>query len=205
MRLNLTPYDLPDRKLMNREEDDFLIWQPSKDKIVLGQSNQLEQSVNFEEVYTDHIPVYKRPSGGHTVLLTSKTIVISVVVMEDELSKPHAYFDIFNDVVICALKKLGVNGLAKKGISDITIGDRKILGSSIYRSRNKLLYHAVLNVAESPVKIARYILHPTKEPDYRNGRDHEAFVTSLMEQGYQIEIDKIIDQITKELEKQKAG
>ena len=70
------------------------------------------------------------------------------------------------------------------GISDITMAGKKILGSSIYRSKEALLYHAVLNLGEPASTFERYLKHPTKEPDYRQGRSHSEFVTSLKEIGY---------------------
>jgi lipoate-protein ligase A len=33
----------------------------------------------------------------------------------------------------------------------------------------------------------KYLKHPTKEPDYRKGRSHKDFVSSLKESGYDIE------------------
>jgi len=70
------------------------------------------------------------------------------------------------------------------GISDIAISGKKILGSAIYRSKDALLYHAVLNLGEPATTFERYLRHPSKEPDYRLGRSHSEFVTSLKEKGY---------------------
>ena len=47
-----------------------------------------------------------------------------------------------------------------------------------------MLYHAVLNRAESTDTIERYLKHPLREPDYRHGRNHGDFVTSLAAMGY---------------------
>jgi len=47
-----------------------------------------------------------------------------------------------------------------------------------------LLYHAVLNLGEPASTFERYLKHPSKEPDYRKGRSHSDFVTSLKEKGY---------------------
>lgn len=201
MQVELTKYNLPDVALLQKEEYDFMVWQPKKDVIVIGQSNKLEEAVNVEEVYTDYIQVMKRPSGGETVVLSPKTLVVSAVVIEEKLSKPHHYFEIFNTKVMKALKAVGVKGVVARGISDLALGDKKILGSSIYRTGNKLFYHAVINIAESPRKIERYLSHPSREPDYRKGRRHSEFITSLFEEGFYFEISDLHRALDEEFEK----
>lgn len=62
-----------------------------------------------------------------------------------------------------------------------------------------MLYHAVLNIAEEISTISQYLKHPSKEPDYRMGRNHRDFVTSLHEQGYKIEINHLQRQLKQEL------
>jgi lipoate-protein ligase A len=201
MQVKLSPYNLPDIALLDAEQYRFMIWQPQFEAIVLGQSNKIETAIELEEVYTDKIPVMKRPSGGQTVLLSPKTLVVSAVVVQEKLDKPHQWFKVFNQKIIQALKKVGVNDVSTKGISDLAIGVKKILGSSIYRKGNKILYHAVLNIAESPRKIGRYLSHPSKEPDYRAGRSHEQFVTSLFEAGHIFELHELQLHMEKEFEK----
>jgi len=117
----------------------------------------------------------------------------------DHFHNPRQYFEQINHCVILALTSLGVKDLAFKGISDIAIRDKKILGSSIYRRKNKVLYHAVLNISESNDKIERYIKHPSREPDYRKGRPHGEFVTSLHDQGYVIPAEVLKNEIAKKL------
>lgn len=184
--IQVTPYDLPDAKLFEGEnpKSGFMVWTPESACIVLGQSNNPQDSLEEMLVLEDGITVTKRPSGGETVILTPKMLIISVLILTEKLDNPHQYFKKVNGCIIRALEAAGIKSLGQKGISDITIGNRKILGSSIYRKKERLLYHAVLNIAESPEFIAHYLKHPRKEPDYRQGRDHKEFVTSLLEAGY---------------------
>jgi lipoate-protein ligase A len=84
------------------------------------------------------------------------------------------------------LSDLGVKNYGTRGISDITIRDRKILGSSMHRRENRLVYHGVLNISEDPGIFERYLKHPGREPDYRLNRRHGEFVTSLEKEGYNI-------------------
>jgi lipoate-protein ligase A len=150
-------------------------------------------------VLQDGITVVKRPSGGETVILTPNTIVIAISFTTETLKNPKEYYHKINDSIIGVLAQQGIQNLLQKGISDIAIGEKKILGSSIYRRPNRAFYHAVLNVAEDISIIAKYILHPSKEPDYRKGRPHSEFVTSLKKEGYHININTLSDEMTREL------
>lgn len=198
-QITVKSYDLPDFDIMEKQ-DDFTVkvWRPEKTYLVLGQSNHPETSLIVDSVVKDQIPVYKRPSGGETVILTNKMLVISVAFRVPTLQNPKPYFARVNNGIISALEKQGVTGLNQKGISDIAIYDKKILGSSIYRTTQKMFYHAVLNISESIDTISRYISHPTKEPDYRQGRSHKEFVTSLQEAGYEVSFERLEESIVEE-------
>jgi lipoate-protein ligase A len=195
------PYDLPDSILIDPEATTpaFMVWQPAEPIIVLGQSNQAETAVHTELAEQDEIPVYKRHTGGQTVILTPLTVVISVRLISEKLDNPQVYFKWVNKAIIEALTSLGINSLNEKGISDIAIGEKKILGSSIYRKKSMVFYHAVLNLSENPEFIGRYLKHPTREPDYRSGRKHEDFVTSIHLAGYPLPAKTIMKAISDRL------
>lgn len=195
--LSPLPYTLPDFAIFHREWEDyrFFTWQPDKIYIIIGTSNKPEQSLNIENVLNDDVPVLKRPSGGEAVILSPNTLVIATTIYEDKLRSPAKYFNTANTKLIYLLEQQGVKNLSLKGISDIATGEKKIAGSSIYRRLNKVFYHAVLNVSESPEIMEKYLTHPHKEPDYRKSRNHKDFVTSLLAEGYNIDIQELARQI----------
>ncbi len=188
--LNPSDYYLPDAGLIDNAAERFMVWTPDKPYIVLGASNNMQDALVLENVLVDNITVLKRPSGGQTVMLTPNNLIISVV-FPDTSVQPKDVFSQVNKLIVSVLQKNGVEDLRLSGISDIAILERKILGSSIYRSKHLLLYHAVLNVAEPAETFERYLKHPTKEPDYRKGRKHGEFVTSLKENGFQKTSDQL--------------
>ena len=196
-------YDLPDGGLIDvaASGDDWFFWLPDQPYLILGQSNNAEKSLFSDLVIQDQIPVYKRPSGGESVILTPKTLVISVRLLSDRLENPQVYFKRINNAIIKGLASLGVKNLGYRGISDITIEQKKILGSSIYRKKNLVFYHAVLNMSEDIALIAKYLQHPSKEPDYRAGRKHKNFVTSLAEAGHDLSAEQLINAIESEFKK----
>jgi lipoate-protein ligase A len=119
----------------------------------------------------------------------------------DGLRSPRLYFNAYNEKIIRALRGLGIKNLSANGISDICIGNQKILGSSIYRNKDRVFYHGVLNRAESVDVIERYLKHPLREPGYRDGRRHKDFVTSLSQQGYRFTGEEIRCNLIEELGK----
>ncbi len=201
--MEIKPYDLPDAELLedNSSTYRYIVWEPGFLCIVLGQSNQLDQSVYIEQAEVDNVPVYQRPSGGEAVVLSPGTLVVSILKRGDELRSPRLYFNAYNEKIMQALRGLGIKNLLVKGISDICIGNQKILGSSIYRNRDRVFYHGMLNRAESVDVMDRYLKHPLREPGYRDGRSHRDFVTSLAQQGYQFTGEEIRRVLIEKLKK----
>jgi len=193
-------YTLPDLDIIDSDSEVSLcVWRPDRAYLVLGQSNKAETSLDMEAVLADGVAVMKRPSGGETVILTPNTIVIAISFTTETLKNPKEYFHKINDSIIAVLAENGIQNLLQKGISDIAIGEKKILGSSIYRRPNRVFYHAVLNVAEEISIIARYIRHPSREPDYRKGRSHSEFVTSIKAERYDLSVETLLSELEKGL------
>lgn len=191
MHVEVRPYDLPDAALFGGTGDGVLVWQPAETIIVLGQSNTPEKSLILENVMSDSIPVTKRPTGGEAVILTPQMAVITVAREFTGLVRSRDFFMEVNGMILDLLSDLGVKNYGTRGISDITIGHGKILGSSMHRRENRLVYHAVLNIAGDPSIFERYLRHPSREPDYRRNRPHGEFVTSLKNEGYDIHYQNI--------------
>lgn len=196
--MDVRTYDFPDAALLNDVNSSYrcMIWEPEFLAIILGQSNHAEESLFLDRVKADGVPVYKRPSGGESVVLSPNTLVISVLKRGDSLQSPKNYFSLYNERIIQALREMGIQGLRTDGISDVCIGEKKILGSSIYRNKDLVLYHAVLNRAESTATIQHYLKHPLREPGYRQGRIHDEFVTSLIQMGYDFSNNAIREMLT---------
>ncbi len=181
-------YDLPDSKILESASPyEYCIWRPDSVYIVLGRSNDLHTSVYTREVINDNIKVVKRMSGGESVLISPNMAVFSLKIKLQKLENPNKIFQTINQSLISSLKLIGINDLHSKGISDISIGNKKIMGSSMYLNNKEFFYHAVLNINEDIGLISKYLKHPKKEPTYREKRNHEDFVTSLRKEGYNID------------------
>lgn len=187
----LQSYNLPDTSLFERQEQGMLVWQPDKVYIILGQRDNIENAVEIVAAKRENAVIMQRPSGGHAVVLTPKTFVVSILSRAHKLTAFKTFFHDCNMKIIKALEKQGVNGLSIQGISDVVLNGKKIIGSSMYRGKDFLFFHAVINVAEEPNYIDLFLKHPKTEPEYRKKRKHAEFITSLSEQGYKISLEML--------------
>jgi lipoate-protein ligase A len=186
-------YSLKDVSLIGDFSSDYnyLIWIPNETAVVIGRGNDPEKSLFLENVIKDGLPVYKRPTGGEAVIISRNTLVVSIVDNRKRQMKSQEYFMKYNSEIINALESLGVKGLSRAGISDIALNGKKIMGCSIYRNKKQVFYHAVLNINEEPEILLKYLRYPKKTPDYRSGRNHDEFVTSLRREGYDFSADEL--------------
>jgi lipoate-protein ligase A len=114
-----------------------------------------------------------------------------------EVSSPfhnREYFCAVNHWVRVALAELGVPAeiVQDRGVSDLAIGERKILGTSLYRRRRILFYQGSLLVDVDLALFDRYLRYPSRVPDYRRGRGHGAFCTTLAREGYAVPVAMVM-------------
>ncbi|MCK9628600.1 MAG: hypothetical protein M0R37_08435 [Bacteroidales bacterium] len=192
MEVTVHRYNLPDSGIM--ESPDvfaFTIWQPEKVYAILGRANNPNGSLIIDNIVNDKIPVMQRPSGGEAVILSPGMLVFSAKIKFEKGMNTKDIFKTINRNLIRHLSALGIDKLQSRGISDLSIGERKILGSSMYLNKDKLFYHAVMNISGDINLISRYLSHPKREPEYRKGRNHVDFVSSLQKEGYDTVIEDV--------------
>jgi len=156
------------------------LWVPDRPLVVLGRGNTLAKEVNVHACVGDEIPILKRLGGGGTVLLHEGCLIVSLGLWVKEFYANDRYFRLLNQSVIdCLQLELpGVN-FDQRGYSDIVVGPLKCAGTSLFRSRNYLLYQASVLVDMRIEWIEKYLSHPSLEPDYRKGRSHRDFLVDM--------------------------
>ena len=152
---------------------------PGHHHVVMGASGKADQEVFEEELLEAGIPLHKRKGGGGTVLLGPEIIVVTVHAGVAHRFRNLAYFHGINQALIDVMSTWQGLPYAQRGISDIAVNDRKIVGSSIFRRRQYLLYQASILVELNLPLMDRLLRPPTRQPDYRRNRNHADFVTSL--------------------------
>lgn len=66
-----------------------------------------------------------------------------------------------------------------QGTCDLTWRNRKFSGNSVRIAREHLLYHGTLLYAADLQGIARALTMPPRRPEYRQDREHGAFLTNV--------------------------
>lgn len=173
----------------------FRFFETRRRVVVLSSSNKPEKETNEEQCAAHGIPVLRRKGGGGTVLLGPGCVVLTLGLRVKELFNNTAYFRLVNELWIEALGTLeggfDTSLFATRGISDIAAGDRKIAGTSVFRRKHLFVYQGSLLVDPAFEDFDRYLAHPSKEPDYRAGRDHRSFLTSLKELGCSLSAEEV--------------
>jgi lipoate-protein ligase A len=149
--------------------------------VVLGNSNVAEREADVERCHSENVPVLKRYGGGGAVVLYPGCVILSLGCWVRSAFDNEKYFRLINEAVLDLLRSAysGLDGLSQKGISDLCAGERKFAGTSLFRTKNYLLYQASLICDLDVDTIAKYLRHPSKEPDYRAKRSHKDFLVGL--------------------------
>ena len=167
-------------------------WECEERMVVVGASGQWNRDLHEEACTADKVPVVQRLSGGGAVIVgrgcLSYSMVLSLEAKPELRSVAHSYTLILGRIV----ERLGLPSLAVRGMSDITIGDRKISGNAQRRGRRALLHHGTILYDFDVRCMERYLKEPQRQPAYRAGRSHSDFVTNAP-----LERDAIKDGITR--------
>jgi lipoate---protein ligase len=155
-------------------------WEWPDPAVVLGAGGSIAIDVNEAACRADRVPIHRRASGGGTVLLGRGCLLFSFVLAYDraaELREVNASYRWILGRVRDALRPVAPVELA--GISDLAVGGLKVSGNAQQRKARHVLHHGSLLYAFELSHVARYLNPPEREPAYRAGREHEAFVTNL--------------------------
>ena len=173
------------------------LYEPEAVAVVMGAGRKAAEDVLEEQAAADRVPLRRRRGGGGTVVLSPGQVVLALVT---EVASPfhnREYFREINGWVREALSSLGVEParVEDRGISDLAIGERKILGTSLYRRRLLLFYQASLLVSNDLSLFERYLRFPSRVPDYRGGRGHRDFCTTLAAEGYALGVARVMESL----------
>ncbi len=169
------------------------IYEPAVLCAVLGAAGRPEQDLIEAHLESDGVPWRRRRGGGGTVILGPGQVVLALVTEVESPFRNKEYAAVINGWITESLARLGVTGVHPEGISDLAIGEKKIVGTSIYRTRLVLFYQASLLVSNDISVFTRYLTMPSRVPEYRRGRSHEDFVTTLAREGYTFSVKDVMD------------
>ena len=159
-------------------------WMAAEPTVVVGSSSRIDEEVDRAACRQAGAGIVRRPSGGLTVVLGPGCVMWSVVApLPAETPPPIARLHAaMLDPLAEALVAAG-RAVVRRGSSDLAVrdadGERKVSGNALRVRRGAVLYHGTLLDDFDLELISRLLRHPPREPDYRAGRAHAAFVANL--------------------------
>ena len=171
---------LPDAEASHSGEV-LRVWERAQLAVVLGSGCKLVEDVKESACERDGVPVLRRSSGGGTVLLGRGSLLFSVVLRMDraaELAAIHSSYAYILGRIVDALRGQ-VQGIEAAGISDLARRGLKFSGNAQQRKRHHILHHGTLLYAFPLEAVGKYLNQPQRQPDYRQDREHHAFLCNL--------------------------
>jgi lipoate-protein ligase A len=150
---------------------------------VIGRGGDPWIETRPDRLEADGVPLLRRRGGGCAVVLDPGNLVCSIVLPLPGVGEITQAFARTSRLIISALAAVGIDGVVQEGTSDLAVGDRKLGGSCIWRTRGLVYYSTTLLVAPDWTLIDRYLPHPPREPEYRRGRVHGDFLVSCRQLG----------------------
>jgi lipoate---protein ligase len=159
------------------------VWQPGSRFVVLGYTNEATREVNFAACAAERVPIYRRTTGGGTIVQMPGCFNYAVVLRQDG-HPALAGIDGTNRFVLeriaSALSTLTDGPVVPRGQTDLCAGERKIAGNAQRRKSRALLFHGTLLLHADIPGIERLLPFPSVQPDYRKNRSHSDFLGNLL-------------------------
>ncbi len=203
MSLETTPYSFDDEIISRTRCDQITrvrVYEWTDVSVVIGRGGKQELELHAQNIVDDRVTLYKRSGGGCSVVLDPGNLIVSVVLPIPGLGGIKSAFAAVSRWLITALSQCGVPDVQQLGVSDLVLGNRKIGGSCVYRTKGLLYYSTTLLVDHDPQWVDHYLKHPPREPEYRRQRQHRQFMGSLKEMGLVDDIGLWRNDLSKELD-----
>ncbi len=189
---------LEEALLRTNEASYCIINKGSPPSIVMGISGKASELVDEIAAKKKKVPLIRRYSGGGCVVVDQNTLFISFIVGKDH------YFDSFYPEAIhrwaenIYLRAWQIPGFSLRE-NDYVIHEKKCGGNAQYLKKDRFVHHTTFLLQFDP-NLMSLLLHPAKEPSYRQKRDHLTFLEPMHPY---VENEKwLIGQLKCELEKQ---
>ncbi|HEV3145392.1 MAG TPA: lipoate--protein ligase family protein [Gemmataceae bacterium] len=189
--LSLTLATLPENLaldealLLEAEEgqgtDVLRFWHWQSRAVVLGAGGVVAEDVDLEACRRDAVPIFRRSSGGGTVLLGPGCLLFSLILNMErrpELQQIGPSYRFILGQIAEGLRSFDT-AIEFAGTSDLAVAGRKFSGNSQQRKRHFLLHHGTILHGMDLSQFGKYLKLPERRPEYRGERSHEDFLTNL--------------------------
>jgi lipoate-protein ligase A len=197
MNLFHLPFRIPAEQLANDEalletaesgegSEALVFWEPVETFVVVGYANKVGTEVNVPECEKRGIRIYRRCSGGGTVVQMPGGLNYGLILRISDapawqnISATNRFIMARNCAAIAAIAPSQFpQGFSVRGHTDLCVGDLKFAGNSQRRRKDYLLFHGTLLLQCDLSLIEQLLLMPSHQPEYRARRSHLEFVANL--------------------------
>ena len=172
-------------------------WEPENYFVVVGYANHVRTEVNVPACDAAGIPIFRRCSGGGTVLQGPGCLNYSLVLKINQagplqsITSANRFIMEQNRTAIqaCSSRREEAHSSVEVlGHTDLALVPRpsslapslKFSGNAQRRKKHFLLFHGTFLLNFDLQLVEKYLRTPSKEPDYRKGRPHKDFLMNLI-------------------------
>jgi len=157
-------------------------WESPETFVVVGYANKITAEVNVTNCGAKQIPIFRRCSGGGTVLQGAGCLNYTLILRITE-SSPLASISSANKFIMeknrAVIENLLKQSIEVRGHTDLAIDGLKFSGNSQRRKKSFLLFHGTFLLNFDLALVGDFLEMPSKQPDYRASRSHGEFLTNL--------------------------
>lgn len=166
-------------------EELLRFWEPDRHFVVVGRADKAQREVHLAACAVRGVAVLRRCSGGGTVLQGPGCLNYALVLRIDPCG-PTRNITSTNRFVLERNARALQTALAQlagrirlEGQTDLTLDGRKFSGNAQRRRRRCLLFHGTILLGLDLGLVEALLPPPSREPAYRHGRPHGAFLCHL--------------------------
>jgi lipoate-protein ligase A len=166
----------------NDGPDLLRFWESPSYFVVLGYTKSLQKEVDITECKQQQIPILRRCSGGGTVVQGSGCLNYSLISKIPSEEFPHNI-----PATNCRVMKMQRDALRELlsgnveicGHTDLTWNGLKFSGNAQRRKSRYFLFHGTILLNFDIDLMQKVLFMPEVQPEYRDGRSHQSFITNL--------------------------
>jgi lipoate-protein ligase A len=166
-------------------EEVLRFWESPHPFVVVGYANKVASEVNVTACEARGIPILRRCTGGGTVVQGPGCLNYALVLRIVEAGPTHS-IRAANQFIMEQNRAAIISALCRppsavrvQGHTDLTLDGLKFSGNAQRRQRHFLLFHGTLLLDFDLALVGELLRLPSLQPDYRNRRSHEDFLTRL--------------------------
>jgi lipoate---protein ligase len=168
----------------------LIFWEPRETFVVVGYANKVATEVNVENCRVKGIPIFRRCSGGGTVLQAPGCLNYALILQITgdgpcrTITSANQFIMERNRAAIESAIRNPQSAISVSGHTDLTLNPQpstlnKFSGNSQRRKKNFLLFHGTFLLNFDLALVGEFLRMPSLQPDYRDRRSHDDFLVNL--------------------------